>query len=140
STGRGFSSSIEQGINHSKLDPPMVIAVHSVAGFFNPVKTFQADTEPFAQLPDEVGAGIMAGVIKSGRLPGGVVEIHITVRDGGAKLLAPTMGEANHGTPISQGLEVPVGIEGRVTIQEARVVAHTAHPFAVNAEQLQRVA
>src|SRR5262245_10123006 len=117
----------------------MVAAVVAIARFLKAIESFETNAQTPAQLPDQVGAGIMALVIKGDRLPGGIVQVHITVGDGGPERLTPAVGETSHHTPVGQRLEVAGGVEGGIAVDEAGVVAHAAYAFPVDAEQLQRV-
>ena len=122
----------------------MIAAIHPVAGLLKAVETFQADAQPLAQLPDDVCAGIMAGVIEftksvvssCSELSWQTAQIHIAIRDGRPELVVPSVREAGHRAPILQGLEVAVAIESGVAVEEACVVPLTAYTVTVNTEQL----
>src|SRR5690242_15645787 len=117
----------------------MVAAVHAILRGFETVEAFQADTQALAHLPDEIGAGVVAGVIKGGGLSGGVVEVDVAVTDRRTELLVPVMGKTERGTPIGQSLELAVTLESGVTVEEAGVIAHPTDALAVDSQELQRI-
>jgi len=86
----------------------MVVAVHSILSLLKPVQPFEANAQALAQLPDQVCAGVMAGVVElaKGVVSSGselgrqAVQIYVSVGDGGAELRAPSVGEPCSGAPL----------------------------------------
>ena len=60
----------------------MVTAVYAILRGFDAKQPFKADAQALAHLPDQVGAGVLARVVKRGDLPGSIVEVHVPVGDG----------------------------------------------------------
>src|SRR5262249_2336719 len=110
---------VKNRIHHAQLAAPMVEAVHAVLSFLEAVEAFEPDTQTLAQLPDEVGAAVMTEVIELAQgvvssrseLCWETVQIYVSVRDGGAELVAPLVRKASHCAPIVKGLELAVALE-----------------------------
>src|SRR5262245_55193965 len=81
---------IEQRIHHSQLHAPVIPTIRTVPCLLDSVEAFKPNAQAPAQLPNNVGASIMARFIKCRSLSRSSVEIHITIGDGGAELLVPT--------------------------------------------------
>ena len=118
----------------------MVTAVQAILSLLEAVDAFEPDTQALAQLPDEVGAGVMTEVIElaevvvssGSELCWQAVQIYVSVSDGRAELVAPLVCKASHRAPIWQSLEVTVILERGVAVQEPGVIPLTAHTMTVN--------
>src|SRR4051812_12910994 len=117
----------------------MVAAVDTILRFFNPVEPLQPNAQAFPQLPDEVRARVMRAVVEGFDLPGGVVEIYVTISNGRTELLAPAVRVPDRRAPVWQRLQVAVKLERSVTVPESGIVAQTADAMAINAKYLGRV-
>src|SRR5690242_4552733 len=125
----------------------MIAAVHAILGRFEAIETFEADAQALAQLPDEVGAGIVAGVVEFAKgvvsscsqLGCEAVQVDVSIGDGGAELVTPPMSIAGGCAPVRQGFQCSVTSEGGVAVQEAGVVAHATDALAINSQHLQGI-
>ena len=125
----------------------MIAAVDAVFSFLEAVEAFEPDTQALAQLPDEVGTGVMTEVIELAQvvvssrseLCPQTVQIDVPVTDGRAELVAPLVRKASHRAPIRQGPEVAVALERGVAVQEPGVIPLTAHTMTVNSEHLKGI-
>src|SRR5580765_3286315 len=105
----------------------MVAAIVAVANFFDAVETSEPDAEPLAHLPDNVDAAVLGRVIERGILPGGVVQVNVSIADGRAKHVIPPVGVSAHRAPIRQRLETASAAERRVAVDEPRVIPQPAN-------------
>src|SRR5262245_34662376 len=72
---------VKERIDHAELYAPVVAAVIAIVDFLEAVEAFEPDAQALAQLPDDVRARVVGGVIEGAGLSGSIVEVDITVSE-----------------------------------------------------------